>query len=86
MSKRLQVMFEETELDALRASAERQGLTVSELVRRTMREARRREPSGDIDHKLRVFREAGRHNFPTADIEQMLEETARGRGDPSLPD
>jgi len=79
-------MFDESELDELRDFARRRGLTVSELVRSTMREARRREPSGDLDRKLRAFREAGRHDFPTADIEQMLEETARGREDPSAPD
>ena len=33
-----------------------------------------------IRAKLRAIAEASRHNFPTADIEVMLEEIERGRG------
>ncbi len=39
-----------------------------------------REPRGDLDMKLRSVRAAARHEFPTADVEQMLEEIERGRG------
>ncbi|EPZ64850.1 hypothetical protein TBKG_00187, partial [Mycobacterium tuberculosis '98-R604 INH-RIF-EM'] len=38
------------------------------------------EPRGDLDMKLRSVRAAARHEFPTADVEQMLEEIERGRG------
>jgi len=78
MSKRLQVLFDEAELRELRAAAERQGVPVSEWVRRALREARRREPQGDLESKLRAVRGAARHEFPTADIDEMLAQIERG--------
>jgi len=78
MSKRLQVLLDEAELDQFRESAQRQGVPVSEWVRRALREARRREPQGDLDSKLRAVREATKHEFPTADIDQMLAEIEQG--------
>lgn len=51
---------------------------MSEWVRRTLREAPQREPRGDLDTKLRAIRTGARHAFPTADIEQMLEEIDHG--------
>jgi len=80
MSKRLQVLLDEAELSDLQAVASRQGVPLSEWVRRALREARRREPQGDIDSKLRVVRAAVRHQGPTADIDQMLAEIERGYG------
>jgi hypothetical protein len=79
MSKRLQVLLDADEWEQLQAIARRRRTTVSEWVRRTLREAREREPAGDLDTKLRAIRAAARHEFPTADIEQMLEEIDRGR-------
>ena len=78
MSKRLQVLLAEAELDDLRAAARRQGVPVSEWVRRAPREARAREPRGDLESKLRAVRAAVRHQGPTADIDQMLAEIERG--------
>jgi hypothetical protein len=78
MSKRLQVLLEETELRDVQEAARRQGMPVSEWVRRALREARRREPRGDIDAKVRAIRSAARHDFPTADIDRMLDEIERG--------
>lgn len=75
MSKRLQVLLDEREFDDLRQTAASQGIPVSEWVRRALREARRREPSGDLDRKLRAIEKAMSYNFPTADIGQMLEES-----------
>ncbi|WP_151077408.1 antitoxin [Mycobacterium tuberculosis] len=80
MSKRLQVLLDPDEWEELREIARRYRTTVSEWVRRTLREAREREPRGDLDMKLRSVRAAARHEFPTADVEQMLEEIERGRG------
>lgn len=78
MSKRLQVLFDEGEWREIRQAARSHGLTVSEWVRRTLRDARRREPRGDPEIKLDVVRAAARHAFPTADVEQMLDEIERG--------
>ncbi len=78
MSKRLQVVLDADEWEHLQEIARRHRTTVSDWVRRTLREAREREPGGDLDAKLRAIRIAVRHEFPTADIEQMLEESERG--------
>lgn len=78
MSKRLQVLFDEAELAELRAVAKRHGMPVSEWVRQTLRAANRREPGVDVDAKVRALRAAARHEFPTADIDEMLAEIERG--------
>jgi Arc/MetJ-type ribon-helix-helix transcriptional regulator len=78
MSKRLQVLLDPDEWAQLQEIARRHRTTVSEWVRRTLREAREREPRGDLESKLRTIRAAARHEFPTADIDQMLEEIERG--------
>jgi hypothetical protein len=78
MSKRLQVLLDEAELRDIQQAAHRQGVPVSEWVRRALREARRGEPRGDLDTKLRAVRVAARHQFPTADIDEMLAEIERG--------
>jgi len=78
MSKRLQVLLDETEFDDLREAARREGVPVSEWVRRALREARRREPSGDVDRKLRAVRRAMQYEFPAPDIDQMLAEIEQG--------
>lgn len=82
MSKRLQVLLDEKELRELRRAAGRKGLPVSEWVRRALREARRREPRGDVDSKLRAVRAAARHDFPTADIDEILAQIESGYGPP----
>jgi hypothetical protein len=80
MSKRLQVLFDDAELRELREAARREGVPVSEWVRRALREARQRQPRCDLDAKLRAVRAAVRHDGPTADIDEMLAEIERGYG------
>jgi hypothetical protein len=82
MSKRLQVLLDEAELRDLREAARRQGMPLSEWVRRALRDARRREPRGDIAGKVRAVRAAALHEFPTADIDEMLDEIERGYAAP----
>ena len=53
-------------------------MTVSEWVRRALRSARRESSSKEPGRKLAALRAAARHSFPTADIDQMLEEIERG--------
>lgn len=78
MSKRLQVVLDEEELASIRSDARRHGVTVSEWVRRALRIARRSSSSGDTARKLAALRMAARHDFPIADIDQMLAEIERG--------
>ena len=81
MSIRLQVVMSEDELDAVRAAARERGMTVSEWVRETIRDARRKVAGGDVERKLAAIRAADRHGYPTADIDQMLAEIERGYGE-----
>lgn len=83
MSKRLQVVLDEKEYREIKKVARRRGLSVSEWVRRSLREARAEEPAADPSRKLEAVRAAAEHDFPTADIEQMLREIEQGYvGDP----
>ena len=79
MSTRLQVILEQEELEEIRVVAERHRMTVSEWVRSSLREARRREPTRSAEQKLQAVDRAERHSYPTGDIEQILAEIAQGR-------
>jgi hypothetical protein len=68
MSKRLQVIFDD----------QKKQMTVAEWVRQTLRAARRGEPAGDPGRKLQAIQSAAKHSFPSADIDQMLEEIEAG--------
>ena len=70
--------MDETEVREIRRVARRQGMTVAEWVRQTLRAARRREPRAEARKKLEVVRAASAHGFPTAEIDQMLAEIERG--------
>jgi hypothetical protein len=78
MNKRLQVLVDEEELEEIRNVAAARRMTVAEWVRKAMREERRREPGTSPERKLAVVRAAVKHQFPTADVEQMLAEIERG--------
>lgn len=80
MSKRLQVLLRDDEFEEFRSIASRQGMTLSEWVRQVLRRAGAERPGGDRARKLAAIRAAARHSFPTADIEEMLEEIERGYG------
>jgi len=73
--------MDQEELEAIRAAAEEKGVTLSEFVRETLREARRQVASGDSERKLAAIRAADRHAYPTSDIDQMLGEIERGYGE-----
>lgn len=78
MSKRLQVILDDAEYREIQRSARRHRVSVSEWVRRSLRRARKAEPSVEAGRKLDVVRGAVRHEFPTADIDEMLREIERG--------
>ena len=70
--------MEEEEIEDLRAHARERGLTLSEYVRQTLREAARNSARGDVDRKIASIRAALRHSFPAPDIETMLDEIESG--------
>ena len=53
-------------------------MSLAEWVRQALDLARRREPLGDASKKLEVIRAAARHDYPTGDIDRMLEEIESG--------
>lgn len=78
MSKRLQVLLDENEFREIQRAARRRRTTVAEWVRQALRDVRRGEASGNADRKLEAVRAAVRHEFPTGDIDRLLEEIERG--------
>jgi hypothetical protein len=80
MTKRLQVLLDEAELKEIQRAARAERMTVAEWVRQTLRVARRGQPTGDVSRKLEAVRRAVRHDFPTANIDQMLREIEMGYG------
>ena len=78
MSTRLQVVIDDEELDEIRRVARQHGLTVSEWVRQTLRQARRATSGGSVERKLAAIRAAARHEFPTGDIDEVLDEIEQG--------
>ena len=78
MTTRMQVLLEDDEFAEIREVAKRHRMTVAEWVRQALRRARRDEPSGDPRKKLAAIHAAGRGDYPTADIDQMLVEIEGG--------
>ena len=86
MSKRLQVLVDGSELRRWQKAADAEGMTLSEWVRQTLRRALRARPAVSRERKLEAVRAAGRHAFPTADVDRMLAEIERGYGSEAYPD
>ena len=78
MRKRLQVILDDEELLEIQRIAELKQMTVAEWVRQTLRVARKGESSGDPTSKLAAIRAAARNSFPTADVDEMLEQIETG--------
>ena len=78
MSKRLQVILKDGEYRDIQRAARLRHMTIGEWVRRALELARRQEPENSVGKKLEALRAATLHNFPTADIDQMLREIEQG--------
>jgi len=76
--KRMQVLLEDGEYRRVQKAAKRQGMTLAAWVRRALQAAYREVPLTSREKRLAAVRAAAAHQFPTADIDQMLEEIARG--------
>lgn len=81
MSKRLQVVVKDEELDGFERTAEAVGVTLSEWVRQSLRAAERQVSTGDVERKLAAIRRAASYEFQEreVDIDTMLAETEAGR-------
>jgi hypothetical protein len=78
VSTRLQVVIDEAERERFQEAAARRGLSLSEWVRQTLRDAEASAAIGDPRRKLTAIRAAARLEFPVGDIETMLDEIERG--------
>jgi hypothetical protein len=80
MAKRLQVIIQDPEYRDIQRAARLRRMTIAEWVRQALVQARRSEPSREVAAKLEAIRAAARMDFPTADIDRMLEEIEQGYG------
>jgi hypothetical protein len=85
MAKRLQVIVQDPEYRDIQRAARLRRMSIAEWVRQALVQARRSEPSREVASKLEVIRAAARMDFPTADMNGMLEEIERGYESGMLP-
>lgn len=81
MSKRLQVVVGDADLERYARTADAAGLSLSEWARQALRAAEREMSSGDVEAKLAVIRKAVSRETGggEVDIDTMLAETEAGR-------
>jgi uncharacterized membrane protein len=81
MSKRLQVVVKDEELEGYARTAEAVGLTMSEWVRQSLRAAERDVSIGNVETKIAAIRKAASYEFQEreVDIDTMLAETETAR-------
>lgn len=85
MTKRLQVLLDETEFREIRRIARRRRTTVAEWVRQALRAAQQKESPGDAGRKLAAVRTAAAHSFPSGEIQEILDEIERGYAGEGAP-
>ena len=78
MAKRLQVILQDPEYREIQRMARSRHMSIAEWVRAALKAARQREPLGNAGKKLDVIRAAARHDYPTADVDEMLTQIERG--------
>jgi hypothetical protein len=80
MSRRLQVVVADADLERYARTADAAGLSLSEWARQALRTAERETSSGDVEAKLAAIRKAVSYGTDgrEVDIEQMLAETEAG--------
>jgi hypothetical protein len=78
MSKRLQVLLPDAEMEAVQRLAKAENISVGELVRRALRDAEHQRPTKSATAKLAAIRTAVQFAYPTADIDEMNREIQQG--------
>ena len=78
MTKRLQVILQDREYREIQRAARSRHRSLAEWVRQALEFARRLEPTGSSGEKLESVRLAVQHEYPSADIDQMLAEIETG--------
>jgi hypothetical protein len=85
MAKRLQVIVQDPEYRDIQRAARLRRMSVAEWVRQALVQVRRSEPGREVSCKLDVIRTSAHMDFPTADIDRMLEEIEKGYGSGMQP-
>jgi hypothetical protein len=81
MTKRLQVLLADEELAGIQQRARQRHQTTAAWVRDAIRDATEVQDAAaqqEIARKLAAIEKAYKYSFPTADIDQMLDEIERG--------
>ena len=78
MSKRLQVVLNDSEAREIKRLARLQRITVSEWVRHALRSARQQVPRSGAEKKLQIVRAAAGHSYPSGEMNQILREIEQG--------
>jgi hypothetical protein len=81
MSKRLQVVVADGDMERYTRSAQADGVTLSEWVRQALRVAEREKSTGDVEAKLALIRRAASYETGgrEVDVDTMIAETEAGR-------
>ncbi len=79
MSTRLQVVMDESEAKRYKQAAARRQLTLSEWVRRCLREALKAEAGPTLEQKLAALDRALQHHHPTGEIGELSSQIEVGR-------
>jgi hypothetical protein len=79
VTKRLQVLLDDTELREIQRFARERRMTTAEWVRQSLRKARDSDARSDPRTKLEAVRTAAAYSFPIADIDSLLVEIEQGR-------
>lgn len=82
MTKRLQVLLADDELEEIQRAARQRHITVAAWVRSALRAAQHDAPATTA-RKLAALRRATHHEFPTAEIGTMLAEIESGYAGPA---
>ena len=77
MTKRLQVLFEDDEYEAIQLTAKKERVTVAEWVRQALRNAQKKRALS-LEEKMQAISVATQNQYPTAEIDQMLTEITNG--------
>ncbi len=76
----MHIALDDDELAQVRAAARELGMSPAEWVRQALRRPLREQPTRPAEQKLEAIRIAACHEFPTADLDQMLDEIEHGYG------
>lgn len=80
MAKRLRVIVQDREYRDIQRATRLRCMSIAEWVRQALVRARRSQPSRAVSSRLDVIQAAARLEFPTADIDRMLDEIEHGYG------